>query len=198
MTKEKEIYENLKKLDMSEIGLYLTIRNCMQEHIYGISKDKILNSSNESKEKVAELLDKLVEKEYVEIVGGLVSIKDYARRITNKDVKKYTFKNSTCLMLPRSLVLNKKYQNMSNDGKITYSFCLSILDTMIKTGNINSKGEIFIKLTNNVIGIFKETLGIKDNSAMVKIIRELEDYGLVDVEINEKEKDMKIFIHFVP
>lgn len=196
MTKEK-IYENLKKLDMAEVRLYLIIRNHMQKNFYGVSKDTILNSSNDDKEKVTELLDKLIEKGYVEIVDNLVCIKNYARRITNKDIKKYNFKNSSCFMFPKMLFTGRKYPNMSNDAKVAYVFCLGFLDTIAKKGDLNSKGEIFIRFTGHVVNIFKTALGI-DASRMGEVVRELETNGLVDVEIDEEKKDIKIYIHFIP
>lgn len=89
----------------------------------------------------------------------------------NRDGERYSF-----YMLPKVLIYDDLFKTLSSDAKILYACLLDRTDLSYKNDWRDSAGRVFIIFTIEEI---MESLN-KSNKTAVKIMKELEDIGLVE------------------
>lgn len=187
--KNKQTLEILKNLNIAEAGLYLTIKNYMEDYIYGIDIETLYQSNLDDKEVIDELLDSLVNKGYIEVKDYLISIKNYTRRIRLSDFKKIKFSTDSSILFPRMFFTDDIYKKISSTSKVLYIFCLDILEPLGKRGNTNKKGEICFPFKKE---LFVKALG-EDINNIENAIEELKDINLIDID----EEQNVMYVHFI-
>lgn len=184
----KDVLEKLKNLNIAEVGLYLTIKNYMEDYVYGIDIETLYQSNLDDKEVIDELLDSLVNKGYVEVKDYLIRIKRYTRRIKIDDLRKFKFSVGADIAFSKTFFTDEIYKRMSSTAKVLYTLYLGVLEGVGRKGNTNSKGEIFFLCNKE---LFAEQLS-EDIKDIENAIEELKDADLIDID----EEQNRIYIHF--
>ena len=93
-------------------------------------------------------------------------------RITVNDLNSVSF-----YKLPKAFFHNPKYLNMNSDAKIAYSILTDLLELSARNGWINENGEIYVKLSREKLML---RLNIKGTQKMTKVMKQLQQYGLIE------------------
>lgn len=91
--------------------------------------------------------------------------------ITKDDIKQIHF-----YQMPKVFFHSPKYMPMRCESKLAYMLMLDLLPLSVKNNWTNSKGEVFIKLSQAKL---KSLLHIKGSQKAAQIMKELVSYGLI-------------------
>lgn len=93
-------------------------------------------------------------------------------RITVKDLN-----NSSFYQVPKGFLHNPKYISMKSESKLAYAVLKDLLDLSVKNGWINSKGEIYVKISRDKLRL---RLNIKGTQKMTQVMDELKELKLIE------------------
>ena len=105
-------------------------------------------------------------------------------------INKDNFKVSNFYRFPKAL-MSKRYDSLSLESKVAYSFLLDMVSLSIENQWINENGEVFVKIKRKEL---MKKLGIKGTQKMVKIMEELKSFGLIAEEKVGFGRCNKIFL----
>ena len=93
-------------------------------------------------------------------------------RITVKDLN-----NSSFYQVPKGFLHNPRYISMKSESKLAYAVLKDLLDLSVKNGWINSKGEIYVKISRDKLRL---RLNIKGTQKMTQVMDELKELKLIE------------------
>lgn len=100
-------------------------------------------------------------------------------RIKINDLNREEFKQGPSYVIPREFFADEKYRDLSSNAKITYEIFIRLIYPCAEHECINENGEIYLPVNREKL---MHDLNIKAENAMDKVIKELEDANLIDIE----------------
>ncbi len=105
-------------------------------------------------------------------------------------INKDNFKVSNFYRFPKAL-MSKRYDSLSLESKVAYSFLLDMVSLSIENGWVNDEGNVFVKIKRKEL---MKKLGIRGTQKMVKIMEELKSFDLIVEEKVGFGRCNKIFL----
>ena len=105
-------------------------------------------------------------------------------------INKDNFKVTNFYRFPKAL-MSKRYDSLSLESKVAYSFLLDRVSLSIENDWVNEEGDVFVKIKRKEL---MKRLGIKGTQKMVKTMDELKSFGLIVEEKVGFGRCNKIFL----
>lgn len=117
----------------------------------------------------------------------------YVEQFKKTKRKRYTLENienNLYYTIPKFLFSNE-FENLSNDARVLYALLKDKHELSIKNKCVNENNEVYLEFTRkdmqNMLKLSKPTI--------VKIIKELEKYGLLEEERTGNQKANRIYLY---
>lgn len=117
----------------------------------------------------------------------------HINNLNNSKRKRYTLENienNLYYTIPKFL-FSEEFEELSNDARILYALLKDKHELSIKNKCVNENNEVYLEYTRrdmeNMLGLTKPTV--------VKIVKELISYGLLEEERTGNQKANRIYLY---